>query len=631
MKKISFGLFALALSASVAFGQGAGQLGTYQVWGNPTGAGKVASPSNIGSFLIQGTGLTISGTPRATIGITDTAVAVGTFGSATQVGRFTVNAQGQLTAASNVTITPPFSALTGSAACSQLPALTGDATTSAGNCAVTLANTAVTPTSYGSATQSPTFTVDSKGRLTAAANVTIAPPFSAITGTLGCGQLPALTGDVTTSGCASTLATVNANVGGFGSSTSIPTFTVNGKGLIIAVNGNAVIAPAGTLSGATLNSGVTASSLTSVGALTGGSTAAGFTINLNTSTIASNLPIANAPSIGANTVLGSIAGGTAAALTKTQITTLCNVFTSALSGCVTAPGASTGRVLQDDNTWVTVGGTGTVTSVATNNGLTGGTITGSGTIGLAAIAADNLLANSTGSSAAPIATAIGSCSASTSALTYNTSTHAFGCNSNPLGTITSIATNNGLTGGTITTSGTIGLAAIAADNLLANSTGGSAVPIATAIGSCSGGSNALTYNTSTHAFGCNTISSSGLTSKVISTTRNLATAGGTQAITGVGFTPTAIYAFGGLNGVPAITEGFADSAKTVVGQWWWNDTLNAITYETGAYLLKLTDGSNTTVFQTCVVTSYDADGATLTWTKNGSPSGTANVKLLFLK
>ena len=48
---------------------------------------------------------------------------------------------------------------------------------------ISLANTAVTPAAYGSATQSPTFTVDAQGRLTAAANATIAPAFSAITST----------------------------------------------------------------------------------------------------------------------------------------------------------------------------------------------------------------------------------------------------------------------------------------------------------------------------------------------------------------------------------------------------------------------------------------------------------------
>jgi hypothetical protein len=78
-----------------------------------------------------------------------------------------------------------------------------------------------------------------------------------------------LTGDVTAgpgSGSqVATLATVNSNTGSFGSSTSIPSFTVNGKGLITAASGNAVVAPAGTLSGTTLNSTVVTSSLTSLG------------------------------------------------------------------------------------------------------------------------------------------------------------------------------------------------------------------------------------------------------------------------------------------------------------------------------------------------------------------------------
>lgn len=83
-----------------------------------------------------------------------------------------------------------------------------------------------------------------------------------------------LSGDVTGSGTtsiATTLATVNTNTGSFGSSTSIPSFTVNGKGLITAASGNAVIAPAGTLSGTTLNATVVTSSLTTIGTLVGGS------------------------------------------------------------------------------------------------------------------------------------------------------------------------------------------------------------------------------------------------------------------------------------------------------------------------------------------------------------------------
>jgi hypothetical protein len=92
--------------------------------------------------------------------------------------------------------------------------------------------------------------------------------------------ITALTGDGTASGPGSsalTLATVNSNVGSFGSSTAIPTFTVNGKGLITAASTVAVVAPAGTLSGTTLNSAVVTSSLTTVGTI-GIGTWAGTTI-----------------------------------------------------------------------------------------------------------------------------------------------------------------------------------------------------------------------------------------------------------------------------------------------------------------------------------------------------------------
>jgi hypothetical protein len=62
------------------------------------------------------------------------------------------------------------------------------------------------------------------------------------------------------------LATV-ASAGTTGGSTAIPVITINAKGLTTSITTAAVVAPAGTLSGSTLASGVTASSLTSVGTL----------------------------------------------------------------------------------------------------------------------------------------------------------------------------------------------------------------------------------------------------------------------------------------------------------------------------------------------------------------------------
>jgi hypothetical protein len=90
---------------------------------------------------------------------------------------------------------------------------------------------------------------------------------SAIQTQLNGKQAGPLTGDVTTSGAAATLATVNSNVGSFGSSTAIPAVTVNGKGLITAISTSAVIAPAGTLTGTTLAANVVTSSLTAVGTI----------------------------------------------------------------------------------------------------------------------------------------------------------------------------------------------------------------------------------------------------------------------------------------------------------------------------------------------------------------------------
>jgi len=65
---------------------------------------------SVASTYTAGTGLTLAGTQFS---ITNTAVTAAAYGSATQVGTFTVNAQGQLTLAGNTTITPAVGSITG--------------------------------------------------------------------------------------------------------------------------------------------------------------------------------------------------------------------------------------------------------------------------------------------------------------------------------------------------------------------------------------------------------------------------------------------------------------------------------------------------------------------------------------
>jgi hypothetical protein len=135
------------------------------------------------------------------------------------------------------------------------------------------------------------------------------------------------------------------------------------------------------------------------------------------SDIGGNATLAQLPAIGNGSLLSNISGGSSTPLANSLTSIIDSVIGSTQgqvlyrSGTVwTAlnPGTA-GQVLSTNGaaanpSWTTVTGTGTVTSVATNNGLTGGTITSSGTIGLASVSTGNVLANVSGISAAPSAT-----------------------------------------------------------------------------------------------------------------------------------------------------------------------------------------------------------------------------------
>lgn len=166
-------------------------------------------------------------------------------------------------------------------AAARFPAVEGDVTTVAGNLTSTLATVNANTGSFGSATQVAVPTVNAKGLITAISNTSIQIAESQVTNLTSdlAGKQPtgnyitAITGDGTASGpgsAAFTLATVNSNTGSFGSSTAIPNFITNAKGLMTAAGTSAVIAPAGTLTGTTLAGNVVTSVLTAVGTLVAG-------------------------------------------------------------------------------------------------------------------------------------------------------------------------------------------------------------------------------------------------------------------------------------------------------------------------------------------------------------------------
>jgi hypothetical protein len=113
------------------------------------------------------------------------------------------------------------------------------------------------------------------------------------------------------------------------------------------------------------------------------------------SDITGQVTLGQLPSIGNNTVLGNVSGGTATptALTATQLTTLCNTFTAGLKGCVAASGGGTANFLRADGTWVAPPGT-TYTAVSPI------TLT-STAFGFQAIPTLSVPANVTGGSATP--------------------------------------------------------------------------------------------------------------------------------------------------------------------------------------------------------------------------------------
>lgn len=119
-----------------------------------------------------------------------------------------------------------------------------------------------------------------------------------------------------------------------------------------------------------------------------------------------------------------------------------------------------------------------------------------------------------------------------------------------------------------------------------------------------------------------------LSSKAVQATRDTSAVSGTQAITGAGFTPTAAIIFAVKEGAAPTSWCHVDSAGNAYGVHTQDgDAADTFAGVTGVVSLRESAANR----NAAVWTSWDADGMTITWTKTGSPTGTAYLSILFLK
>ncbi len=388
----------VTITGTLPGGAAGGDLtGTYPnptIAANAIGSTEIADGSIASADIVDGTIATadLANASVTAAKLANTTVTAGSYGSTTQVPQLTVDAQGRITGVVNTTITgiPPAGAAGGDLAGTYPnPTIAANAITTAeitdgsvtsadiadgtiatsdlSNGSVTagkLANTAVTAGTYGTATEVPQLTVDAQGRITGVVNTTItgAAPTGAAGGDLtgnypnpavaanAIGSAEITDGSIATADLANAsvtagkLANTTVTAGTYGNATQVAQLTVDAQGRITnAVNTTITgAAPTGTaggdLTGNYPNPAVTTSAITTT----------------------------------------KIADG---AVTDVKVT-------SVAPAKITAGGATAGQILKWNGTnWTPQAdnaGIGTVTSITAGTGLTGGTITGTGTIALGA-------------------------------------------------------------------------------------------------------------------------------------------------------------------------------------------------------------------------------------------------------
>jgi len=282
--------------------------------------------SGAGTYL-AGTGLTLTGD---TFSISNTTVTAASYGGGDAVATFTVNAQGQLTAASNVAIAANAANLTGST-------LSSNITTSSLTSVGTLGSLSVTGNvSAGNVSATDVTGTTLGGTLTTASqpNITSVGTLSSlsVTGNANVGNIGATVGVFTGNVSSGNLSTAgvlsvtgNANVGNLGTAGLIvATGNVTGGNLttggVLSVTGNANVGNLGTAGLIVATGNVTGGNLTTAGVVsatgnvTGGNLTTAGVVSATGNVTGGNLTTGGALSVTGNANVGNI-GATAGIFT----------------------------------------------------------------------------------------------------------------------------------------------------------------------------------------------------------------------------------------------------------------------------------------------------------------------------
>lgn len=380
-----------------------------------------------------GTGLNES--PTYTFNIANTGVTAASYGTASSVPTLAINAQGQITSASNTSIAINANQITsGAVQNSQLQnssltvngtaislggsgtitaanpnaltigtGLTGTSYTGAAPVTIALATSGVAAATYGSASQVPVFAVDTYGRVTSVTNTSIAISAGAVSGlaasattdttnasnitsgTLGTGRLSGSYTGITGVGTL-TAGTWNASAIGVGYGgtglTATPTNGQlpigNGSGFTLAtLTAGTNVSISNTAGGITISAtpaaGGTVTSVSGSGGTTGLTLTGGPITTSGTLTLGGTLVVANGGT-GATTLTGYVKGnGTSAMTASTTIpsTDITGLGTMATQNANSV--AITGGSIDGTAIGATTASTGKFTTVTATSGISGGT------------------------------------------------------------------------------------------------------------------------------------------------------------------------------------------------------------------------------------------------------------------